>query len=431
MSAPSRGRAVLALAGKDLRLLLRNRGAMFFAFVWPVLMALFFGVIFGGGGARGRIPVALVDEDRTAGSAKLVERLGAASGLEVSCASREEAERLVRQGKRAAAVIIPPGSGAASQRLFHGAPRQLEIAVDPARTAEAAMLEGMLLGAAMQSMQDLFTRSDASRSMVDGALADLRTAPEGPDRTATERLLGELRTWLDREPAPRRGAASGDAPASGAWQPVVIARRELREDRAGPRNAFEITFPQGILWGVIGASLGFALSLVTERTRGTLTRLRTAPISRGDVLAGKALACFATIVAVEALLLALGGAFFGVRPSSLPLLALAGLSLAFCFVGLMMLVSVLGKNEQSAGGLGWAIMLPMAMFGGGMVPLFIMPTWMQAVSNLSPVKWGILALEGAVWRGFGLAEMLVPVAVLLAVGAAGLLVGARVFGREG
>jgi ABC-2 type transport system permease protein len=430
MTMPSRGRAVLALARKDLRLLSRNRGALFFAFVWPVLMALFFGVIFGGGGSRGRIPVVVVDEDGTPAAGRLVERLRTTSGLEVSTAPRAEAERLVRQGKRTAAVIVPSGYGAASGRLFHGEPRRLEIAADPARTAETAMLEGILTGAAMQSMQELFTRSDASRAMVDGAMEDLRAAPESADRAATERLLSELRSWLGREPAPRRGAG-GDAGGSAGWQPVVIARRELRDDREGPRNAFEITFPQGILWGVIGASLGFALSLVTERTRGTLTRLRTAPISRGDVLAGKALACFATIVVVEALLFAVGGAFFGVRPSSLPLLALAGLSLAFCFVGLMMLVSVVGKTEQSAGGLGWAIMLPMAMFGGGMVPLFIMPPWMQAVSNLSPVKWGILALEGAVWRGFGLRQMLLPVAVLLAVGAAGLWLGSQLFGREG
>ena len=61
MSA-SRTRAVLALAGKDLRLLSRNRATLFFALGWPVLMALFFGYVFGGGGEKGRIPVVVVDE---------------------------------------------------------------------------------------------------------------------------------------------------------------------------------------------------------------------------------------------------------------------------------------------------------------------------------------------------------------------------------
>jgi ABC-2 type transport system permease protein len=59
-----------------------------------------------------------------------------------------------------------------------------------------------------------------------------------------------------------------------------------------------------------------------------------------------------------------------------------------------------------------------------MVPLFAMPSWMQAAGTVSPVKWSILALEGAIWRGFTPAELAVPCAVLLAVGAAGFLLGA-------
>jgi len=69
---PSRLRPVLALAGKDLRLLVRNRAALFFSLGWPVLMAMFFGLIFGGGGERGRIQVGAVDEDGSPASAALI-----------------------------------------------------------------------------------------------------------------------------------------------------------------------------------------------------------------------------------------------------------------------------------------------------------------------------------------------------------------------
>ena len=161
-------------------------------------------------------------------------------------------------------------------------------------------------------------------------------------------------------------------------------------------------------------------------------RLETSPLSRLDVLVGKALACFVAIAAVESMLLLLGVAFFGIRPASWLLLAAATLSVAACFVGIMMTVAVLGKTEQSAGGLGWAIMMPLSMFGGGMIPLFVMPSWMQTVSNLSPVKWGIVALEGATWRGFSAAEMATPLAVLVLVGVAGFALGVRLFrGGEG
>ena len=425
----TRPRAVLALAGKDLRLLSRNRATLFFALAWPVLMALFFGYVFGGGGEKGRIPVVVVDEDRTAESIRLVERLTATAGLQISTASREEATRLVRQGKRSAAVIVPKGYGEAADRIFHGAPRRLELEVDPARTAEGSMLEGILTGAAMQGMQELFTDPARTRTMVDRSLGDLETAPESAAKDSTRRLLGELRSFVDRPIDPAEGGVPGQAEG---WKPLEIERREVRREKAGPRSAFDFTIPQGILWGVIGSALGFALSLVTERTRGTLMRLETSPLSRLDVLVGKALACFVTIAAVEFLLLLLGVAFFGIRPASWPMLVAAALAVAVCFVGIMMTVAVLGKTEQAAGGLGWAIMMPLTMFGGGMVPLFVMPAWMQAVSNVSPVKWGILALEGATWRGFSAAEMALPIGVLVLVGLAGFALGVRLFrGGEG
>ena len=45
------------------------------------------------------------------------------------------------------------------------------------------------------------------------------------------------------------------------------------------------------------------------------------------------------------------------------------------------------------------------------------------------MKWGILALEGALWRGFSLYEMLLPCGILIGVGVVGFAIGARVFAR--
>jgi ABC-2 type transport system permease protein len=46
---------------------------------------------------------------------------------------------------------------------------------------------------------------------------------------------------------------------------------------------------------------------------------------------------------------------------------------------------------------------------------------------VSPVKWAILAFEGAIWRGFSWQEMMLPFAILLATGAVTFLLGARAF----
>jgi ABC-2 type transport system ATP-binding protein len=121
----------------------------------------------------------------------------------------------------------------------------------------------------------------------------------------------------------------------------------------------------------------------------------------------------------------------GLRVGNPALLALAIVSLAVCFVGLMMLMSTIGTTEAGVAGAGWGIMMPMAMLGGGMIPLIAMPPWLFTASNFSPVKWGIYSLEGAIWRGFPLAEMLPWCGLLVGVGVVSFALGVRLLARRG
>jgi ABC-2 type transport system permease protein len=96
----------------------------------------------------------------------------------------------------------------------------------------------------------------------------------------------------------------------------------------------------------------------------------------------------------------------------------------------MMVISTFGRTERAVAGAGWASLLPLAMIGGGMVPLFVMPSWMQDLASASPVKWAILSLEGAIWRDFSTTEMLLPLAILVAVGLLGFGLGLTVMMRR-
>jgi ABC-2 type transport system permease protein len=372
-------RPVVALAAKDLRLLLRQKADLFFAFGFPVLMAVFFGLVFSGeGGKADPLEIAVHDEDGSEESRAFVDALAKAPEVDVLRAeSREAAVDLVRRGKRVAYAVVLRGYGEAALAPLGGKPARVEVGADPARQADAAMVQGILT------------------------------------RHAFERISSRF-----------------PSPGGARFEPFAIERASVAVARAGPTNAFEVTFPQGIVWGIMGAAAAFGISLVSERTHGTLQRLLAGPITRAGILGGKALACFATTTAVAVALLALGMVVFGVRPDSWLALAAAILASSTGFVGLMMLLSALGKTEASASGIGWAVLVVLAMIGGGMVPLFAMPGWMQTLSHASPVKWSILAFEGAIWRDFGAAEMLLPCAILVAFGVAGFLVGSVAFRRS-
>jgi ABC-2 type transport system permease protein len=411
-------RQIIALALKDLRLMPRNRGGMFFTFVWPVLVTVLFGVMFGGdnNGAQGKVRIAIVDNDNTDGSRAFLKKLEESFALTPMTAA--DAENAVRKGQRTGFIVVKAGFGEASNRMFYGSPKEIEVGVDPARQAEAGMIEGLLMKHAATDMQKMFTDSKASTAMVEKALADMKDQPA--DQVApVQRFLGELKTFMG---TPQSQGPPGAA--QGGWQPLQITKKDVARVYDGPRNPFDITFPQGVIWGLIGCAMSFGISLVTERTHGTLVRLRMAPLTNVQILAGKALSCFVSILFVELMLLAVAMGF-GVRPTSYAMLALAGLAAAICFVGFMMLVASLGKTEQTASGAAWAMLMPLSMIGGAMVPTFVMPAWIQSISFISPIRWTMLAIEGGVWRQFTLAEMATPCAILIGVGLACFALGTR------
>jgi ABC-2 type transport system permease protein len=203
----------------------------------------------------------------------------------------------------------------------------------------------------------------------------------------------------------------------------LLADPEVR----GPRNPYTVTFTQGIVWAVMACTANFGVSLVQERQQGTLLRLCAAPIGRGHVLAGKSLACLVSILVVGVCLMAIAVALFGVRPQSWALWALSLLGVAIGFSGVMMLMAVLGRTAQSAAGLTWAVLMAFAMLGGAMLPSFMMPVWLQKLALASPVSWALLAMEGAIWRGWTLLEVLRPLGALLALSGACFAIGTRSF----
>ena len=444
--------AIWAIACKDLRLLLRDRMGFFFAFFFPLIVAIFFGTIFAGpessddkAGDGIRISILLVDEDQTDGSHAFARTLRAATELAVvDTASRDEAIGLVRSGKHSAFVILPKGFGAAKEGMFWSSGSSIGLGVDPSRRAESGMLEGVLTKYGFMQLQQGFEDPSKMRDQIRLSRDRMKSSNQvNPiSRAVFDRFFNDLDTFFAALPATpepsetssESGAplASADAPtpiSNGAgWQPIRIDRISVtppKPEGARPQSAFALTFPQGIIWGVMGCALGFSISLVTERTRGTLVRLLVAPVSPMQILMGKALACFLTTQAVSVFLLIIGVAVFGVRPTSWPLLILAVLATGVCFVGIMMLLAVLSPSERAGSGLGWGVLLLFSMIGGGMIPLFFMPPWMRSISVVSPIRWAVLALEGGIWRGLTLTEMLLPLAILTGIGIVGFAAGTR------
>lgn len=413
----------ITLALKDVKLLLRDKAALFWVLVFPLMIAILFGSIFGGSNGSSPIKIALVDQDQSKESSALVARIRKSEAINAKGSDLGSAVEAVRKSDLAAYVLIPKGFGDAARKLQYGSGPAIKIGIDPSRKAEAGMLQGVVSQAAFGGLADRFSNSAESRESIRQDLADLSQANLTPQqKEPTARFLKELDRYM--------GSTQTQTPASGFQGPKIEAD-PIAPNGAQPASSFEITFPQAIIWGLLGVVSTFVVSLVKERELGTMIRLRASPMSFGEILAGKALACFLCCAGAMVGLLILGHFVFHVRLNSPGLLTLAICSGAICIVGIMMLLSVMGSTVQSVSGSSWGMMITMAMFGGGMVPVFIMPPWMQAASNFSPLKWTVLSIEGAIWRNFSLQEMLLPCGILIATGAVCFGLGVQVLRRKG
>ncbi|MEM1072639.1 MAG: ABC transporter permease [Planctomycetota bacterium] len=403
-------RAVVALAIKDIRLLVRDRLGAFFTFLFPILYALLFGLMFSGAAAGpSSVPVVVVDLDGSPGSARFVASLERSGSIVVEQAESEAASReLVRRGKAAAAVVLEPGFGDPAASILTGGQPRIHGVADPSRQAETAVVRGVLHGAIVDRLFEAM-RDPAS---VEGV-------PE-----PTRRVLASLGAVLGPSLA---GGATGEAGAG----PIRINLEDLTsQERRAPASAFALTFAQGAAWGLMACTLGSSLSLVGERSSGTLARLEMSPVHQWQILAGKALACFVTGMFMLTVLAAFVHLpFFGVRVASYLLLLLAMACSCTAFVGVMMVIAITGRTVAAVEGFGRAVLLVLALAGGAAVPVVFMPDWMRSIAGLSPFRWVIDAIDGAVWRGLDVDAMLVPCGILVGIGLVGFLAGSAVFQR--
>jgi len=421
-------RASLELALKDLRLLSRDRAAAFFTFVFPLAIALFFGYVFSGTTAE-PMRVAAFVESASPAADTLVRALSEDGAFVLNrVESREDGERLVRSGTAAALVVVPASYSEGVDGMLTGAGPHLGLVVDPSRRAEGSMLVGKVHEVGFRTVFSSMADPVQFGRALDRMEASLKDSElSASDQLAIRVALGRARSMAAKS---SKDAGAGGASGMSGWKPVSVDVTELAMRPGIPANSFAISFTQGVAWALFGAVLAFGSGIAEERQRGTLVRLRVSPMSPNGILMGKALACFLTCMATEWLLVFFGVAFFHVAVSSWLFMAVVIAVTAFGFSGLMMLLAAGFRTEGGAQGAGRAVLLVLAMVGGGTVPLVFMPPFLRAASNISPFKWAVMAAEGATWRNWGPDEMLLPLAVLAAIGAIGLTAGTALVRRS-
>lgn len=173
------------------------------------------------------------------------------------------------------------------------------------------------------------------------------------------------------------------------------------------------------------------LMFVKDKTFTTTQRILIASSSRIGYFA-QLVALFAAIAVVEFGVMLGGMSLIFHVPLGLSVGRAAVLVTAFVLfnvfaITLGLLLVTRTTKESVARLLVTAVTLPMAMLGGALWPLSIMPGWMQNAAQVLPTTW-VTQLNGVLFSGFSASTWSIvrPLALLAAVSALGLVVLSRV-----
>lgn len=417
--------AVLALLRKDLRLHFSNRRALVMTLVAPILIAAFFGSLFGNKSSKpADIPLAVTDLDRSALSGQVVARLQGDTTLKISLLGEAEALAQVRSGKQRAAVTLPAGFGEqASRALFGGGKKpEITLAYDPSQTMVLGLVRGLLAQHVMQPV------SQSAFGAKSPALADARRQVEmGNGIAADERsellaMFDSIARVQDRAASsPSSSASAASSPLAGGFS-LPFATREVEARAEGPGagyNSYAHSFAGMGVQFILLMGVDMGIALLAMRRMGLWQRLRSAPLTRAQLLGSRVASCAVIALLVFAALWAVAIVAFGVRiEGSVPGFALLLLAFALLTATFGLMIAAIGRTPEATRSLAILATLLMVMLGGAWVPSFVFPPWLQTVSAWVPTHWAVDGLDAMTWRGLPLQAALLPTGVLLAFSAA-------------
>lgn len=333
---------MIAVFSNEFRLLSRDRSAVLWLIVAPLLVITIVTSARYRGAETPRVLVPIVNDDQGPVARAFIKLLQ--TRAEVVETSREEAESLVRdRGRAAASLVFPEGL---SRRYLQGRSSEILLLTDPAEPIPLGRVKMLLL---------LMARDAAE-------IAD----PIGPER-------------------------------------LVVVEQNLTGDRLA-RKAHEQNVPGfSILFLLLTVSYSTATSLHLEFRSGTIQRLLVAPVGFARIVLAKLAARWVVGSLQMLLFLAWGSLVFGVSLGTsvtAPLLVVA--TTVFAGVSLGLLIAGIARSVEQALLVALSLVLPLAAIGGLWWPVHAGPPWMRALSPLAFPTWAMRGMTDVVLRDRGL-----------------------------
>jgi ABC-2 type transport system permease protein len=404
--------STLAVAWKDWKVLLKDKGALAVLFLMPLLFAVIFGapqmaassMAEPGAENAPQVKVFVVNEDSGQYGAQVVAALGSMRVLDSEKAeTADRADEMIADGDAPAAVIIPADF---SQKIEANQPTIVRIVKDPTQQEAATLVSGVMnavldeLGTRAELQYGIRAVLDES-GVLEGAEPEFRRAVEAQN-------MGVIWTQVEEM---RRA-------------PLISVKSEnlTGEELESEWNIFSFLMPAfATMFGffLIGV---MAKTLLTEKEEGSFRRLLAAPVHRGSIIAGKMLAYMVVVFLQVLIMFAAGKILFdmplGDSPDGLLLITL-GVALASTSLG--MLIGAFSRTSEQADTLGFVIGAVLMVAGGC---ISVGGIWVRSegftytLTQLTPHGHALDGYMKLMAEGGSLVDVLPNVGVLVAFAAA-------------
>jgi ABC-2 type transport system permease protein len=387
----NRLRAMLAIAWKEIQVRAKDRGSLVILFILPLLFGSMLGSMANQASNEEEgisIGVYLVNQDSGPYGQTVVSVLEEMSILDLEqLDDAQEADQLVADGKKLAAIIIPADLSA---RINAYEPTAVDVVVDPTQQDYAGIVTGLV----NYAISPVVIQGELQHG-IQAVLQDTgvwQQASADQQEALVAQSLGAIMTRLQ---------------ALQSNPTITILTEDTEGEEDFVQNAFSVVMPGFTvafafwLMGVIGQTVHI------EREQGSFRRLVAAPIGRFEIIGGNVLAFMAIVFLQVVVLFGVAAGVFdmplGNQPLGLLLVTIA-LALAVCSLGLML--GSLTRTGKQADTLGMILGFVLAGLGGTLVvmwpPLYRSPGLLGFVSRLTPhahalAGYHALMVEGARW----------------------------------
>ena len=372
----------------------RDYVALALTFVLPIVFFSIFAGVFGnmaGGGGMSDVEIAVVDEDDSESSRRLVEALQNEGSLDVRLGpaddpdvryDRKQAEALVKNGDVYVAIIFPEGFGESFGSFTGDQPTVLLLADTVADPVSYQMVQGLLQGVAMSAAPDLMARQGIEQF-------DQLVGMTDDQRKQIDNWLGQLET---AQTSDEEGGDPVDA-FSGLVQIDTIDVGAPKDHAVEARSRIVAFYAAAIgVMFLLFSMAGAMGALLEEERTGTLERLLNTRLGMSRLLLSYWLfAAFVGFLQLTVMFL-WGWAVFGLDLWTVNHISgfVVMTAVASCAAaGFGMMLGTACRSEGQLRGISTIVILVMSAVGGSMFPRFLMPETMQKIGLATFNGWAI------------------------------------------